>query len=65
MPDHVHMVLSPLADRDGPISIMEIMQVIKGASAHRINQELGRKGKVWEKEFFDRALRRDKHRRQG
>jgi REP element-mobilizing transposase RayT len=59
MPDHVHLVLAPLADANGPVSIAEIMQVIKGASAHRINRALSRKGKVWEEESFDRALRRE------
>jgi REP-associated tyrosine transposase len=59
MPDHVHLVLAPLADANGPVSIFEIMQAIKGASAHRINQVLGRRGRVWEEESFDRALRRE------
>jgi REP element-mobilizing transposase RayT len=59
MPDHVHVVLAPLCDENGTFSIMEIMQAIKGASAHQINRMLGRKGKVWEQEFFDRALRRE------
>jgi len=59
MPDHVHLLLAPLADAQGPISIAEIMQVIKGASAHRINRALGRNGRVWEEESFDRALRRE------
>ena len=59
MPDHVHLLLAPLSDADGPISVAEIMQVIKGASAHRINRALGRKGPVWQQEFFDRALRRE------
>jgi len=59
MPDHVHLVLAPKCDADGPISLAEIMQAIKGASAHRINAALGRKGKVWEQESFDRALRRE------
>lgn len=59
MPDHVHLVLAPLSDERGAISIAEIMQAIKGASAHRINRVLGRKGEVWEQEFFDRALRRE------
>jgi len=59
MPDHVHMVLAPKYDANGPVSIAEIMQVIKGASAHRINKALGRKGKVWEQESFDRALRQE------
>jgi REP element-mobilizing transposase RayT len=59
MPDHVHLVLAPKYDADGPVSIADIMQVIKGASAHRINKALGRRGKVWEEESFDRALRRE------
>jgi REP element-mobilizing transposase RayT len=59
MPDHVHMVLAPLADANGPIGISEIMQAIKGTSAHRINRALGRRGRVWEEESFDRVLRRE------
>jgi putative transposase len=35
----------------------EIMQAIKGASAHRINKFLDRRGRVWQEESFDRALR--------
>ena len=35
----------------------EIMQAIKGASAHRINKFLNRRGIVWQEESFDRALR--------
>jgi putative transposase len=59
MPEHVHLVLAPLVDADGPVSISEIMQAIKSTSAHRINRVLGRKGRVWEEESFDRALRRE------
>jgi REP element-mobilizing transposase RayT len=57
MPDHVHMVLAPKYDADGPVSIAEMMQAIKRASAHRINKALGRRGEIWEEESFDRALR--------
>src|SRR5208337_5464098 len=46
MPDHVHLVMVPLADANGPISIAEIMQAIKGTSAHLINKALGRTGRV-------------------
>lgn len=57
MPDHVHLMLTPSADMNGTISIPEITQAIKSASAHRINKYLGRKGKVWQEESFDRAMR--------
>ena len=33
------------------------MDGIKGASAHLINRELARRGKVWQAESFDRVLR--------
>ena len=57
MPDHVHLMLVPLADHNGTISVSEIMQAIKSTSSHRINKYLGRTGKVWQDESFDRAMR--------
>ncbi len=58
MPDHVHLVFSPLSHGDGePYTLAEIMSGIKGASAHTVNRLLGRKGQVWEEESFDRLLR--------
>jgi REP-associated tyrosine transposase len=59
MPDHVHIVFTPIADRDGPISLPEILQKVKSESAHRINKLLGRKGRVWQDESFDHVLRRE------
>jgi REP element-mobilizing transposase RayT len=46
MPDHVHLLLTPLLDKNGTISIPKIMQAIKGTSAPRINKSRGRKGRV-------------------
>jgi REP element-mobilizing transposase RayT len=57
MPDHVHLLLTPLEDEEGPVSIPEIMQEIKSVSAHRINKYLLRKGRIWQEESFDRAMR--------
>ncbi len=37
----------------------EIMQTLKGTSAHGINRLLRRRGKVWQEESFDRALRKE------
>jgi putative transposase len=60
MPDHVHMVFTPLKDREGQaFSLAEIMNGIKGASAHTINKALNRKGPVWQDESFDHILRSD------
>jgi REP element-mobilizing transposase RayT len=57
MPDHVHLMLTPLCDDNGEISLPEILQEIKGVSAHRINKLLGGNGPVWQEESFDRAMR--------
>jgi DNA mismatch repair protein MutL len=58
MPDHVHLVLTPLADVHGaPYGLSEILSGIKGASAHAVNEMLARKGRVWQEESFDHVLR--------
>jgi REP element-mobilizing transposase RayT len=60
MPDHVHMIFTPLNDDLGsPFGLAEIMNGIKGASSHSINKVLNRRGHVWQREFFDRVLRSD------
>ncbi|MFH1148616.1 MAG: transposase [Pseudomonadota bacterium] len=60
MPDHVHMVFTPLRDSKGRIyGLGEIMNGIKGVSAHRINRVLNRCGSVWQDESFDHILRSD------
>jgi REP element-mobilizing transposase RayT len=59
MPDHVHLILTPLIDerRRQIFSLIEIMQGIKGAAARRINQQIGRHGAIWQEESFDHVLR--------
>jgi len=59
MPDHVHLILTPLTDpqRHLIISLIEIMRSIKGASARAINQRRQRQGPVWQEESFDHVLR--------
>jgi REP element-mobilizing transposase RayT len=60
MPDHVHILLSPLRDEKGwPFPLVDILQCLKSATAHRINKLLGISGPVWEEESFDHVLRSD------
>ncbi len=59
MPDHVHLIVTPLYSGDTLHSIAEITHGIKGASAHKINRLLNRSGQVWQRESFDRVLRRE------
>jgi putative transposase len=59
MPDHVHIVLTPAYEGNSFFSVAEIMQSIKSASAHKINRFMSRSGQVWQRESFDRVLRRE------
>jgi REP element-mobilizing transposase RayT len=60
MPDHVHLLLTPLRDENGwPFPLVDILQCLKSATAHRINRLLGISGPVWEEESFDHVLRSD------
>lgn len=53
MPDHAHLIITPYDE----VPLHEILQRIKGASAHGINRLLGRSGPVWQKESFDHIIR--------
>lgn len=58
MPDHVHLLLRPLRNENGwPCPLVDILQCLKGATAHRINHLLRTSGPVWEEESFDHVLR--------
>ena len=58
MPDHVHLIFTPLKDADGEtFPLATIMSGIKGAAAHSVNRALNRRGPVWELESFDRIMR--------
>ena len=59
MPDHVHMIFTPLVNEQAMEvrSLAEIMDAIKGSSAHKINKALERKGRIWQPESFDHVLR--------
>jgi putative transposase len=59
MPDHVHLIFTPLIDYQAMevCSLAKIMDAIKGASAHKINKALKRKGRVWQPESFDYVVR--------
>jgi len=54
MPNHVHLSIKPIAD------LKEVTKWIKGASARKANQLLGRTGQpFWQDESFDHWVRHD------
>jgi REP element-mobilizing transposase RayT len=59
MPDHLHLLFTPLRDEQTrSYSVAEVMQAIKGASAHSVNKLLARSGPVWQEEYFDHVVRK-------
>ena len=59
MPEHVHIIFTPMVDHEAMevCSLAEIMNGIKGSSAHAINKALRRRGRVWQPESFDHVVR--------
>ena len=55
MPNHVHMLILPLANN----KIEDILHSIKRYSARQINLLAGRTGRFWMKESFDRLVRNE------
>jgi REP element-mobilizing transposase RayT len=57
MPNHAHMLLTPLENEHLP----EILHSIKSYTAQKSNKLLGRAGQFWQYEAFDRYIRNNKH----
>lgn len=55
MPNHVHLLIRQKQE------LRIIMQKIKGKMAFQINKLLSRKGPFWEKSYFDKAIRDERH----
>jgi putative transposase len=55
MPDHVHWLFQLGLDTD----LSSTIKHFKARSAHRVNRYLNRQGAVWQKAYYDHALRRD------
>jgi REP element-mobilizing transposase RayT len=58
MPDHVHLVVSPRADRCASLSLF--MTAFKSGVTRKLHA-MDIKGDVWQDEFFDHLLRSDEN----
>jgi len=56
MPDHVHLVLSPLDSQP----LAKVMQWIKGVTARQLNIHRGKQGSIWMVDYYDRIIRNEK-----
>ncbi len=57
MPNHVHV----LASMHEGSRLEAVIHSWKGASVHAINKHLGRKGRLWQEDYFDRLVRDGDH----
>ena len=55
MPNHVHLLIRPLE------SLASLMQNIKGSSSRMINGIMGKSGRFWARDYYDKAIRDEKH----
>jgi len=53
MPDHIHFLLAPVSE-----NLIDLIGKWKGYTTHLIWKE-GYKGKVWQRSFYDHALRQE------
>ncbi len=58
MPNHVHLVCTPLSQKDGDYyPLHRILQSLKRHTARQANQILGRQGTFWQAESYDHVVR--------
>lgn len=57
MPNHVHILIRI----HEPWNLSGILHSLKSYTSHRIVKELGRTEPVWQREYFDRAMRDEEH----
>jgi REP element-mobilizing transposase RayT len=57
MANHVHLLLRPI----DPHTLSDIIHSIKSFTSSRANKILGRKGRFWAPEYYDRFIRDRKH----
>ena len=54
MPDHIHLIIQPHRAR---YNISEVMRYIKGDFGRNYNNLIRKNGIIWQRRFFDTALR--------
>ena len=57
MPNHVHVLFRPLGEH----ALADIVKSWKGFTAREINKRTGRKGPLWQEEYWDRLIRNEPH----
>jgi REP element-mobilizing transposase RayT len=53
MPNHIHAVMSPFAE----MALDDLLHSWKSYTAHEANKLLNRRGRFWQKEYYDHLIR--------
>ena len=54
MPNHVHFLIFPT---EGAMPLKKAVERFKGRRAREVNRILGREGRFWQQDWFDRWMR--------
>jgi hypothetical protein len=58
VPDHLHILFTPLLDEKGwPYALPSILKLLEETSARSVNKLTGSRGPVWQEESLDHVLR--------
>jgi len=57
MPNHLHLLFTPIGGHE----LWKVLQSLKSFTSHEANKLLGRTGRFWQREYFDRYIRDGKH----
>ena len=56
MPDHFHLIVQPTSR----FNLSDIMKMVKGSFARKLNKLADRQGPMWQRRFFDQVIRNEK-----
>jgi putative DNA methylase len=57
MPNHVNLIITP----NNNFNLSDILHTLKSFTAKEMNKLMGKKGAIWQKEYFDHIIRSPKH----
>ncbi len=55
MPDHLHWLMQLEEQK----TLAELVRLFKGGTARELNRYLNRQGAIWQRGYYDHALRRE------
>lgn len=56
MNDHIHVLMTTIE----PFALQDVLHSWKSFTANRLQREQGRRGRIWQQEYFERTVR-DEH----